>query len=51
MIVMFQKFGCMSSISFQAILRIIEKVVKVLLAAIKALGVDDDVDDDVEGLA
>lgn len=36
----------MSAISFQAILRIIEKVVKVLAAAIKALGIDDSDDDD-----
>lgn len=31
----------MSSFSFEAILRIIEKVVKVLAAALRALGVDD----------
>lgn len=32
----------MSVFSFEAILRIIEKIVRVLAAAIKALGYDDD---------
>lgn len=36
----------MSMFSFEAILRIIEKVVKVLAAALHALGVDDTDDDD-----
>lgn len=35
----------MSMFSFEAILRIIEKVVKVLAAALRALGIDDDADE------
>lgn len=33
---------CMSLLSFESVLRIIDKILKVLSAAIKALGIDDD---------
>lgn len=35
----------MSAFSFETILKIIEKICKVLMAALKALGVEDDEDE------